>query len=174
MLSWHSNIGSDLASAVQGNPFWEPLAGSISQNTASFAIHLAIFVEPYLQFVLSGQKTVESRFSVHRCVPYDRVRSGDVILLKRTGGPILGVCQVANAWFYELDPKSWQDIRREFTQALCAQDPTFWKARERASFATLIRLQHVFAITPIRCTKRDRRGWVILQEDPSQPHLVKV
>lgn len=172
MLSWHSNIGNDLASAVKGNPFWEHLARLISENSASFSIHLAILVEPYLEFILDGRKTIESRFSVHRCAPYNRVHRGDVILLKRSGGPILGVCQVANAWFYELDPKSWQDIRTEFTQALCAQDPRFWKDRARASFATLIRLQHVFAITPIQCMKRDRRGWVILQQDAPQLDLL--
>jgi hypothetical protein len=174
MLSWYSPFGIDLPPAVQGNPFWEPIARLISQKTVPFSIHLAILVEPYLQFILEGRKTVESRFSVHRCAPYDRVHRGDVVLLKRSGGPIVGVCQVANAWFYELDPRSWRNIRKEFTQALCAQDPSFWKAREKAAFATIMRLQHVLAISPIHCMKRDRRGWVILQQGTSQLDLLSL
>ncbi len=175
MLSWYSRIADDLQSAVQGDPFWEDyLAHLLSQDSAPFSLHLAILVEPYLQFILNGRKTVESRFSAHRCAPYQRVHRGDVVLLKRSGGPIIGVCQIVNSWFYRLDPKSWRTIREEFTQALCAQDPTFWKERERASFATLMRLQHVLPITPIRCTKRDRRGWVVLQPSATQLELLKV
>jgi len=76
----------------------------------------------------------------------------------------MGLCQVADAWFYQLDPTSWKTIQEEFAQAICAQDPIFWKDREHASFATLIRIKHVRSLMPIQYNKRDRRGWVILQD----------
>src|SRR2546425_6317559 len=111
MLSWHSLLLSELRAAVQNDPFWIGyLDQGLSQNSVPFALHLAVLVEPYLQFILDGQKTVESRFSVHRCAPYQRVHRGDVVLLKQAGGPIVGLCQIANSWFYRLDPKSWQAI----------------------------------------------------------------
>jgi ASC-1-like (ASCH) protein len=53
-----------------------------------------VFIEPYLQFILDGQKTVESRFSANRSAPYQQVGKGDVVLLKRTGGPVMGVGSV--------------------------------------------------------------------------------
>ena len=70
------------------------------------------------------------------------------------------------------DPKSWESIRKEFTEALCAQDPSFWHARQHASFATLMRLQHVQALIPIPCAKQDRRPWVILPRPSLQMSLL--
>jgi hypothetical protein len=161
-----------LRSAVQGDSFWESYLQRLkSPDSATFTLHLAILVEPYLQYILDGKKTVESRFSSRRFAPYNRVDKGDVVLLKQSSGPIVGVCQVAYVWFYQLDPESWQTIREDFAAALCAQDPDFWKEREAASFATLMRIQHVKSIEPINFAKRDRRGWVVLHEGTGQLQL---
>ena len=163
---------NQLRSAVQGDQFWESYLERLnSPNSVPFALHSAILVEPYLQFILDGKKTVESRFSTRRFAPYNRVDKGDVVLLKQSSGPIVGVCQVACAWFYQLDPESWQTIREDFAADLCAQDPDFWKEREAASFATLMRIRHVKSIEPIKFAKRDRRGWVVLHESSGQLQL---
>ncbi|MBN8564807.1 MAG: ASCH domain-containing protein [Leptolyngbya sp. UWPOB_LEPTO1] len=138
------------------------------QAALPFTLHLGVFVEPYLQFILEGKKTIESRFATRRFAPYNQVEKGDVILLKQSSGPIVGICQVTHCWFYELDPESWETIQRDFAQALCAQDPEFWQQRQAASYATLMRVQFVKAIEPIPFAKRDRRGWVILQPGGDQ------
>lgn len=154
----------ELIASVQGDPFWENYFNQfLSQLHSSFGLHLAILVEPYLQFILEGKKTIESRFSVNRCPPYKHICKGDIILLKRSGGPIVGLCQVTDAWFYHLNSESWSSIKENFSMAICAQGPDFWTAREGASFATLMRIRHVKSITPITYTKRDRRGWIVLQ-----------
>lgn len=161
-----------LQSAVQGDPFWESYLEQLtSPNDARFALHLAILVEPYLQFILDGKKTVESRFSTRRFAPYNRVEKGDVVLLKQSSGPIVGVCQVTYVWFYQLEPESWLTIKKDFAAAICAQDPNFWKEREAASFATLMQIKHVKSIEPIKFAKRDRRGWVVLYESSGQLQL---
>ncbi len=152
-------IADRMDSLVKGDPYWE----SHLSKSSSLTIHLAIFLEPYLSFILEGRKTVESRFSTHRIAPYEKIQRGDVILLKRSGGPILGLCEVGDVWFYRLDPKTWADIRRKFNYSLCVQDSSFWASRKHASFATLIRVQNIRAIKPMACTKQDRRGWVILK-----------
>jgi hypothetical protein len=85
------------------------------------------------------------------------------ILLKESSGPILGLCRVSNVWFYSLNPNSWQHLRSEFAEALCAQDPDFWSQRAGASFATLMQIDYVRAIEPIPFPKQDRRGWVVLR-----------
>jgi hypothetical protein len=158
------HLVTDLLEAVSGDLFWEDYLGRIVSNDhAPYSLHLAVMVEPFLQFVLSGRKTVESRFSVNRCAPYGQVEDGDVILLKRTGGPIVGLCQVSERWLYQLDPGSWDFIREKFAKALCADSSGFWKDRENALFATLMRVRNVRKIAPVKIEKRDRRGWVVLQ-----------
>ncbi len=173
--SSHQSLVGNLLTTLRDDPFWENyLHQFVSQEYSPFALHLAILVEPYLQFILDGKKTIESRFSVHRCPPYKGVHRGDVILLKRSGGPIVGLCQVADAWFYQLDPESWTTIKKDFAVAICAQDPDFWVDREAASFATLIRVKHVRSIAPIKYVKRDRRGWVVLQPAHLQLRFEKI
>ena len=93
---------------------------------------------------------------------------GDIVLVKRSGGPVVGLCQVSDAWFYRLDPKTWDSIRHEFTEALCAQDPQFWIEREKASFATLMQVEHLKKIEPIKWPKEDKRGWVVLRPRSNQ------
>ncbi|NES70617.1 MAG: ASCH domain-containing protein [Okeania sp. SIO2D1] len=162
----------DLRLALKGDAFWENYLEQLNKPCLEpFALHLAILVEPYLQFILDGQKTVESRFATRRFAPYKRVQKGDIVLLKRSSGAIVGVCQVACVWFYELDPESWQTIKEKFTVAICAQDNKFWEDREKASYATLMRIQNVKPISPVKFVKRDRRGWVVLHENIGQLEL---
>jgi len=160
--NWNPLLIEELKSAVQNDPFWSDFLARFISGSSPYAIHLAIFVKPYLDLVLNGRKTIESRFSSRRIIPYERVNSGDVVLLKESGGDIVGLCRIAYAWFYKLDIHSWQTIREEYTQALCAQDPDFWEKRKAASFATLMQLCQVHKISPIKISKRDRRGWVCL------------
>ena len=138
----------------------------ISRSTT---IHLAVFQEPYLSFILEGKKTVESRFSLKKTAPYGSVEKGDVILMKRVSGPIVAACLVEYVWDYLLDPQKAEEVIRTFENALCASDSSFWESRKQAKFATLIKVQNVTTLEPVSCDKKDRRGWVILQRKPTLP-----
>jgi len=160
-------LWSDLVTAVHGDPFWEDyLVGTAERAPIEFAVHLGVYVEPFLGYLLEGRKTMESRFSRRRVAPYRQVQAGDVLLLKRSGGPITGLCRIAEAWFYHLDRISLSEIRTQYAAALCAQDPTFWETRRSASFATLMRVDQVRSIEPLSYAKRDRRCWVVLGTAP--------
>jgi hypothetical protein len=121
-----------------------------------------VFAEPFLSLVLEGRKTMESRFSRTRCAPFDRVRDGDVILIKRVAGPICGLTLAKRAWFYQLAHEPLDRIRDRFGGMICA-DESFWESRRNASYATVIELAETVAIDAFPCDKRDRRGWVALR-----------
>lgn len=123
-------------------------------------MHLAIFVEPYLSAVLDGRKTVESRFALHKCAPYKRVETGDIILLKKSGGPVVGITLAAGRHFYELEAGDLKQIRREYSTKMFAEDDEFWSSRANKRFATLIDLTDTVRIDEMTVEKRDRRGWV--------------
>jgi hypothetical protein len=172
MLNLAKFIKDNVLSDIKDS-FWDRrLRQILLDDSGPYAVHLAIFVEPYLQFVLEGRKTIESRFNSRRCAPYQQVQVGDIVFLKRSSGPIVGLCEVAGVWFYRLDPHSLETIRREFAEALCAQDPNFWQNRQHASYATLMRIQNICQIAPVNFSKRDRRGWVLLKTPTIQPHLL--
>lgn len=158
-VDWQTGCTNDLERTVQIHPYWRNYFARLPSNNN---LHLAVFAEPYLTFVLEGRKTVESRFSSVRCAPYERVEQGDVILLKQVSGPVVGVCRVTSATSYELDKARLLDLKNRFSKMICPANEDFWHDRARASFATLITIADVWQLGPFSVAKRDRRGWVTL------------
>lgn len=136
------------------------LLRQIEAKEVTVGVHLAIFVEPYLTAVLEGRKTIESRFAVTRRPPYNCIEPDDYILLKKSGGPVMGLALARSTQFYQLSPVVLADIRQRFARQLFAQDDLFWIDRADKQYATLIGLEDPIAIVPITIPKRDRQGWV--------------
>lgn len=158
-----SELIQNLKTAVAGDEYWEKEV-ELCVNSSN-SVHLAIFIEPFLQWIIEGKKVVESRFSVNKCAPFEKISKGDIIVMKKSGGQIVAIAKAGTIWFYNLDPKSWKDIKENFAKLICAQDPSFWESRKFATYATLVKLDHVFKIgKPFDFPKRDRRGWVILKD----------
>ena len=151
--------------------YWSGRLAAVVNGDQAFSVHLGIFVQPYLEYVLTGRKTIESRFAAVRCAPYGRVSKGDVLILKESGGPVRGICEIGDTWYYRLDPGSWKDIRREFAEALCAQDPGFWETRKHATYATLMQVRRPRSIAATRWSKSDRRGWVVVAQGANSPEF---
>ncbi len=167
---WPNVLLAQLKGEVAGTVLSGLLEGILAE-TLENSIHLAVFIEPYLSFVLEGKKTIDSRFSVHRHAPFEQVRKGDLLVLKQSSGPICGVCRVSHAWYYRLDPTTWSEIER-YASALCMDDSAFWAKKREASFATLIRLEDVIRIPEIAINKVDPRGWVVLKDVKRQRSLI--
>jgi hypothetical protein len=158
-VDWQIGCADDLERAVRDHPYWRGYVANLSPKNN---LHLAVFAEPYLSFVLNGKKTVESRFSSVRCAPYESVESGDIILLKQVSGPVVGICRATSATYYELDKARLLDLKHRFSKMICPANEKFWQDRAHASFATLITIADVWQHDPFSVAKRDRRGWVKL------------
>lgn len=155
--------------AVGPNHLWQKyLDRCNAPPPQQVGLHLGVFIEPFLRHILDGKKTIEARFSCRKVAPFACVEQGDVLLLKRTGGPIIALCEVLNVWSYQIHSESLSEIRRLFADAMCASDNDFWSARESTCYATLLRLGTVQPISPVSWEKRDRRGWVVLRRRTSQ------
>lgn len=152
----------ELLEQVAGHHFWLTYLSDATRPTSRIGIHLAIFAEPFLSMVLSGEKTIESRFSRNRCAPYEQIGAGDIILLKEVAGPICGLVLARRIWCYDLSNEPIGSIRHRFGADIRADDE-FWSSRADASYATLIELDAPTSIPPVSCDKRDRRGWVSLR-----------
>lgn len=153
---------NELLEQVDSHPFWLTYLLDATQPSSRIGIHLAIFSEPFLSKVLSGEKTIESRFSRNRCAPYGEIGDGDIILLKEVAGPICGLALARRSWCYDLATEPIDRIRLRFGAEIGADD-RFWASRAEAAYATLIELHSPAAISPVACEKRDRRGWVALR-----------
>lgn len=135
------------------------------------AKHLAIFPKDYIERIFSGRKTIESRFSRVKCAPYNKVSHGDIIFLKEKSGPVIGEARVTRVIsFSNLTPEKVEEVRREYNDRLIA-DEDFWQMKQDAKYATLMFLGEVKRLSPKAYAKRDRRGWVVIEEDEVQNEL---
>lgn len=154
----------DLQSVARHQRAWsDTIDTHLHASANGVGIHLAVVLEPYLQFILNGSKSVESRFSRNGCAPFGRVAAGDVVLLKRSSGPVVGLCTVSDVWDYRLTARTLGEIKDRFGPAICPQDG-FWEDRRDAAFATLMRIDAARLMPDLTVPKRDRRGWVVLRD----------
>jgi hypothetical protein len=157
-----SPLISALREALAADTYWCSLLARLADQSPC-GLHVGVFIEPYLQLLLEGKKTLESRFSINRTAPYQKVADGDLLLLKRSGGPIVGICQIMHAWSYELDAAAWNTLKTQHARALCIQSPAFWEQKRHANYATLMQVRHPRALeSAIAFVKSDRRGWLTL------------
>jgi hypothetical protein len=154
-------LGRALAGS-SSSPYMRERLQDIARGEGCWALHVSVMQEPYLSLLLGGRKTVESRFSINRVCPFESVAVGDVLALKMQSGPIVGLTLVEHVAFYELEPAVWRSLQERYAGPLCAEDPEFWRQRERARYATLMRVRDTELIVPVPLAKRDRRGWVRL------------
>lgn len=131
--------------------------------------HLAIFTELAITQILTGQKTVETRFSQKRIVPFGVVSSGDTVFMKLSGHDICGQFKVKKVVSFEnLDSNDWAVIKKSYGKELSigeeALDEKYFEARKFAKYGTVLFIDQVEQLitSPFTFKKKDRRGWVVL------------
>lgn len=126
--------------------------------------HLAIFKGEGADLILSGTKTVESRFSKRRNPPFGVISAGDLVYIKPSGKDIIGQFRVKKVIFYDgLDLSDLSNLREKYGSQLAVEED-YWKSKETARYGTLIFIGEVdpFITSPIKIPKKDLRGWVVL------------
>jgi len=124
--------------------------------------HLVILKKPYLEAILAGQKSIESRFTKTRREPFGQVQPGDRLLLKESSGPVCAVATVAAVKKFEnLTPRKTAEIKQQYNQYIRASDE-YWRSKEGCRFGFLVWLKDIEPIEPVRIHKKDWRAWVVL------------
>lgn len=126
--------------------------------------HVGIFTPDIAELVLNGKKTIESRFSKSKIAPFGVISSGDLVYIKPSGKDIIGQFRVNKVIFYDgLNKDDIKALKEQFGQKVAVSDK-FWKEKEDSNYATLIFITEVtrFLTSPIRFSKKDQRGWVVL------------
>lgn len=97
------------------------------------------------------------------------VGKGDLVYIKPAGGEIVGQFLVEKVVSFEgLDAGDWQLIRQNYGEQISLGsselDSQFFDAHKNAKFGTLIFIGRVeqFLTAPVKITKKDLRGWMVL------------
>ena len=82
--------------------------------------HIAILShKSVLDKILSGQKTVESRFSRLKSLPFGQINEGDKLYFKLSGGPVLGKAIVTRVEEYDnLTPGRVNELAKRYEKEL--------------------------------------------------------
>lgn len=132
--------------------------------------HLTIFEKEVLTEMLENRKSIETRFSKHKIAPYQQIEAGDLVYIKPAGGEIIAQFYVKKVIFFEnLDAEDWEYIKKIYGPKLSLGNPQkdeeFFKSKSDSRYGTLLfidRLETLIA-SPI-IPKKDRRGWLVLDE----------
>ena len=165
--NWGSNViknYSDIMEVIktqinyEGNNYWKSIFHFLNDRQ----IHLAIMREPYLSLLLNGQKTIESRITENLIAPHQKIKKGDVVVLKKSGGPICGLFEAEDVHFFTLNKEyTINTLKREYNNYLMIQE-NFWENKKNSKYATLIEVKHVLKLSPIFCHVPNRKAWIFL------------
>jgi len=137
----------------------------LNPETPTPTKHLAVLRQPFLDLILGGKKTIESRFLKRRNKPYNAVKAGDLVVMKKSGGLVLGEFTVSKVeTFSDLTPEIVRKLLKKNAKALCvSDDPSFWEPKQNSKYAVLIHIEKPIRYKePYSFPKRDMRGWVVL------------
>lgn len=121
--------------------------------------HLAIMKKGYIEKILSGEKKIESRFSMNRITPYHKISPGDKVYMQEVGKEVTAVFEVEKALFFDgLTEEKVEEIRAHYGKDICA-DEAFWSLKKHSKYATLLYIKAPRPITPFQIHKSDRSAF---------------
>ncbi|CRL34772.1 MazG-like family protein [Agathobacter rectalis] len=127
-------------------------------------IHVAVMVEPYITKIMKGEKTIESRFSQNKIVPWGRVFPGDIIIIKRSGGSFESVFEAGEIISKELkSSREVEQIKNDFNDRLCIEDD-WWEKKLKSRYVTLIPIIHLLRFDPFVIKFKNRQAWLELYQ----------
>ncbi len=130
-------------------------------------VHIAIVRPPYDRLIVDGRKVIESRFTKVACPPFGWVTPGDVVYVKRAGGPFVARAEAAQVLAVDrLTPARVDELVARYNRGICGE-AAYWRGvRRTAKFATLVWLREV---RPTGAAPRYRpihmRAWYVLDAD---------
>lgn len=125
--------------------------------------HVAIIHQRVADALVAGRKRVETRFFQRRRSPIGRVRPGDTVHFKVSGGPVVGSAQVIYIKeFKTLTPTAIDRLRRALQSRVCAP-PRYWVERRQCRYGILIGLGPLAAPAEELVVPRQYgAGWLVL------------
>ena len=127
------------------------------------SLHIGVFTEPYLTYMLDGKKTIESRFSKNKIMPYNQISKDDIVIVKKSGGNVVAYFTIKEILFFDLNETSINEIKNKYNKQLCV-DENFWISKSNSNYATLIIIDKIVKLTPFHIDKKGMQTWIIFNK----------
>ncbi len=103
--------------------------------------HIAIMKKSWglIPKILSGKKTIESRWYKNRIAPWNRISDGDTVYFKDSGEPVSAVAKVSKVLqFSNLDEKHFSEIMAKYADDICLKTREFNEYYQSKNYCILI------------------------------------
>lgn len=156
--------------AAEKNAYWMEKI----ERDKEAVVHLAIVSQPYLSRILSGEKTIESRYSINLIAPYKKIKEGDIVLLKKTGGEVIAIFEAGKIQFFSISTQSvLEKIKEDYNDQLKIDDK-FWNEKKNSNYATLIDIRKLWKVPQFNICKKNRAAWMILGKITKQEDVIQL
>jgi len=135
--------------------------------------HLAILNKHFLDKIISGEKTVESRWSKYKIVPFGKVSRGDTIYFKYSGGTVVGRSKVIEltSFIRKRDEVTVDKFVINNRQALGLENKIvarkFLETNKERNYVTFIGLDKFEHIKDFKINKEGhgvRSSWIVVDD----------
>ena len=132
--------------------------------------HVAIMEKTgtILEWVIARDKTVETRWTIHRKTPYNNIHAGDTIYFKNAGKPVIAKARVKDALFFSgLDRDLIQDILSKYGRQAKMSFREDYESVKDKNYCTLVFLQDVVRVSQFSIDKRGfgiGSAWITLPD----------
>jgi ASC-1-like (ASCH) protein len=124
--------------------------------------HLAILKKQYLNAILAGRKTIESRLYQTKQKWLSQVKAGDKIFLKVTSGHVMATATVDKVkYFGNLTTEQIAQMQKQYNKQILG-DEQYWQEKANSRYGVLVWLKDVQPIPHLSIKKLDWRAWVVL------------
>lgn len=117
--------------------------------------HIAIMKKSLklLPKILSGEKTIESRWYMAKFAPWNKIKAGEKIYFKDMGEPVTVKAEVSKVLQFELTPKITKEIIENYPGIGLTDKIKAIEERKNKKYCILIFLENVTAIEPFYINK---------------------
>ena len=106
--------------------------------------------------IISGEKTIESRWYKAKVTPWDRIKKGEIIYFKESGDPVSVRAKVAEVMQFYLPQTNVKELLEKYGKEICFEEKDISKLAKWCSerkYCILIRLKEVQQIEPFDIDK---------------------
>lgn len=110
-----------------------------------------------LHKIISGEKTIESRWYKSKITPWDRITAGETVYFKDSGEPVSVRATVAEVWQFHLAETNILELLQKYGTDICFSKQDTSKLVEWCSqrnYCILVRLEKVQKIEPFEINKK--------------------
>lgn len=130
--------------------------------------HLAILKKSHriLDKILTGEKTIESRWYKTRRAPWGRINKGDLVYFKNSGEDVSVVAKVSKVEEYEVGPAEiYTLLEKHFSQLGVGME--YYETIKNQKYCILVHLEKVCFVNPFPVDKTgygNMSAWISLPD----------